>query len=168
MLQLHAIDRLTTMATLHLRQWTSNLTLCRHVLSSSTKRARPRALDSRFFSHSSTHLSRTQPNTPKSRLLSLLLDLHQLRPSKSSSPYTLWTRWYRSKNDALSTRARLAAQRSQRSSLGGGGGPNPFSSWFNRLPTNVIVWGILGLNGAVYFAWQYAADQVVSLFHSGM
>lgn len=33
--------------------------------------------------------------------------------------------------------------------------------WFDMFPSQVLVWGIIGLNGAVFFAWQYAYDMGV-------
>ena len=37
-----------------------------------------------------------------------------------------------------------------------------FRRWFNKFPGELIVWGIIGINGAIYFAWQYANDRAVS------
>ena len=34
---------------------------------------------------------------------------------------------------------------------GGSRGP-----WFNNIPDNAVIWGILGLNGLIYLAWQRA------------
>ena len=35
----------------------------------------------------------------------------------------------------------------------GGGSRGP---WFNNIPDNAVIWGILGLNGLIYLAWQRA------------
>lgn len=165
------------MATSHLRHWSTGLTHSGQLfLSRSTKCKR---LDTKFFSTSCLRSSarstsahaHTSISRPPSRVLSFLLDLRPSRPSLSteaaSNPSTVWTRWYRAKNDALATRARLAAQRTSRKSSGTSfGSQNPFLNWCNRLPSNIIVWGILGLNGAVYMAWQYAADQAVCILQA--
>ncbi len=46
------------------------------------------------------------------------------------------------------------------SSGNGGGGKRPF---LERLPDSVIIWGILGVNGLVYLAWQRASYDYVRI-----
>lgn len=47
-----------------------------------------------------------------------------------------------------------------------GSGRGPFESlrrWFNMQPPGLLVWSIIGLNAGLYFAWQFAIDQMVRL-----
>ena len=41
-----------------------------------------------------------------------------------------------------------------------------FKRWFDRIPSDFIVYGILALNGVVYLAWQHAEFLFVSLVFS--
>ncbi|EJD01069.1 rhomboid-domain-containing protein [Fomitiporia mediterranea MF3/22] len=34
-----------------------------------------------------------------------------------------------------------------------------FRRWFDQFPSEFIVWGIIGINGVVFLAWQYAIDR---------
>ena len=49
--------------------------------------------------------------------------------------------------------------------------PPPFGFWqkisqrINRIPSNVIFWGIFGINGVVFVLWQVANTQYVSHGH---
>lgn len=57
-------------------------------------------------------------------------------------------------------------------SSGGGGGRNGFgfvqrvTALINALPSSVIVWTIIALNGIVFMAWQYAESSFVRLVHN--
>lgn len=46
------------------------------------------------------------------------------------------------------------------SSGNGGGGKRPF---LERLPNSAVIWGILGVNGLVYLAWQRASYDYVRI-----
>ncbi|TDL29311.1 rhomboid-domain-containing protein [Rickenella mellea] len=73
----------------------------------------------------------------------------------SISSHLNLSRWYDSKNRALSrTRSRTGTHREHPSS-----DPKRGTSWLDKIPHNVIVYGILGINGAVYLAWQYAESR---------
>ena len=36
-----------------------------------------------------------------------------------------------------------------------------FIRWLNSIPSNVILWGVLGVNGVIFVAWQYAKAALV-------
>jgi len=102
-----------------------------------------------------TRLSTSHGTAPR-RLGSSLSEILRLKQSPS-----LWSRWYRSKNDAIAARA---AHRSSRGRSGSGTGSTnfraepPFKRWFNNLPGQYVVYGILAINGVVYVGWMYARD----------
>ena len=91
--------------------------------------------------------------------------------------------WYRDRESASTSHSSHSRRPGTgRSSSGGSGsgfyygqGPgssrgNPFAllrRLFNRLPGDLIVWGIIGANGAVFLLWQLAADRLVSASGSG-
>lgn len=76
--------------------------------------------------------------------------------------YSSWSRWYRSKNDAIAARVRHASRGG--SSGGGFRSEPPFKRWFNNQPGEFVVYGILAINGAIYVGWMYAADMFVSCY----
>lgn len=83
-------------------------------------------------------------------------------PSAKSRPG-----WYKGRESSshISRRPGTGHGHSGHGGHGTGNGAGVFEGfrrWFNKFPTEVIVWGIIGINGAVYFAWQYATDRAVS------
>ena len=79
---------------------------------------------------------------------------YRSRPSVSSSSSTWRGRLLRSPGDPPLPRG-----------SGGGPGRGPLEGlrrWFNLQPPELLVWTIIGLNAGIYFAWQFAMDQMVS------
>jgi len=98
----------------------------------------------------STNSRHSATAAPRTGSLSSLSEL--LRFNQSSS---VWSRWYRSKNDAIAARARRASQGSAGGSFRS---EPPFKRWFNNQPGEFVVYGILAINGAIYVGWMYATD----------
>ncbi|KAI5117506.1 hypothetical protein M0805_009675 [Coniferiporia weirii] len=166
-----------------LRLWTLS-SQCRlsaySLISPACKRAPPKRLDAKFFSSTPTQvLGHTRPSphsiwsqlawkTPGPQTVSLLSLAEHFVPQRllafrSSSPAQSRLGWYRPRtpvaNASQSSRSR--GPRAPHDPPPPNQGPSAFTRLrrrFNQLPSEVVLWAILGLNGAVYFAWQYATD----------
>ena len=64
------------------------------------------------------------------------------------------SRWYRQKNEALARRILLQKRNS--------GYRYRFRALLDSIPPNFIIFGILGINTAIYVTWQYANHLLVS------
>ncbi|KAH8113411.1 rhomboid-domain-containing protein [Phellopilus nigrolimitatus] len=82
---------------------------------------------------------------------------------RQSAPVGTRVGWYKpsgKKPESLASRAKALVSRRRFQPDPRSSGPSDnLRRSFNRLPGEFVLWGILALNGAVYLAWQYAADQ---------
>lgn len=123
--------------------------------------ARNTSVVSHFFS--ATGLRRP-PNADILSKLSTLFSRHSSSPRRAH-PAPSRLGWYR---ESTGWRGQSVKRPSGLSGAGRSSfdpqSPSPlkrFRRWFDQFPSEFIVWGIIGLNGAVFFAWQYAKDQAV-------
>lgn len=86
---------------------------------------------------------------------SLALEWPRLLSFTRSS--TVLSRWYNAKKEVTS-KARPATLKRQPASFHRG---HPWKQYIERIPHNFIIWGILGLNVAIFIGWQYAQDRAV-------
>ena len=112
-----------------------------------------------FSTSHSSHF--TSSATLRGNLRSLSEQLLKFRQSAPT-----WSRvgWYRDgKQDALRRSVRNTSNRDPQWNRRSNGPFERFRTWFDRYPENVLIWSILGINGAVFLGWQYALDRYVCL-----
>jgi rhomboid-like protein len=101
---------------------------------------------------------------------------HRLFPSRSPesffSPIQLaLSRWSRSTSLRSASSRNILYRGVPRG--GGGGGfkhrtfrqENSWKEWLDRIPNTYLIYGILGLNGIVFFMWQSALTNVVGVLN---
>lgn len=152
--------------------------LCRttSMLSRNLGRTRLPAMNTRRQVFCAAFFTSTQPilNSTHSSLPPSLRPWHQLKPfqvSSTSSPFQLAiSRWTRSRA-ARSSSSRVLLYRG--TPRGNGGSRHrtfreelSWKEWLDRIPNGYLIYGILGLNGFVFFLWQAALTNVVGTPHN--